>query len=417
MSKTLAEKILSARSGRDVRAGEIVIIPVDVVFMQDGTGPLAIEQLRKLGREKAVNPDKAVFFIDHAAPSPRQELSAAHQVIRDFAANSGAQFSGVAEGVCHQRIAEAYASPGDVIVGADSHTCTAGALGAFATGMGSTDVAIAFASGRTWLRVPETYLVKVEGNLPQGVYAKDLILHVIGILGADGATYKALEFTGKTIEEMGMSDRFTLCNMVVEAGAKTGLLASDKITQAFLVAQGRGDSWQEITADTDAVYEQVLEIETDSLEPVVAFPHSVDNVKPVSELDSVKVDQVLIGTCTNGRLEDLEVAAQLLKGRKCHPSIRLLVSPASREVYLKAANEGLLEIFVEAGAAVLNPSCGPCVGVHLGVLADGEVCLSTQNRNFKGRMGNPNAFIYLGSPATAAASAIEGVITDPRKYL
>lgn len=338
-------------------------------------------------------------------------------MVRDFAADWGAQLSDVGEGICHQRIAEAYASPGDVVVGADSHTCTAGALGAFATGMGSTDVAIAFASGKTWLRVPETYLIKVKGELPRRVYAKDLILHIIGTLGADGATYKALEFAGRAIDEMGMSGRFTLCNMAVEAGAKTGLIAADGVTRTFLTEQGRGNNWREIKADKDAVYERLLEINADSLEPVVAIPHSVDNVKPISKLDSVKVDQVFIGSCTNGRLEDLRVAAQVLGRRKCHPSVRLLVSPASRQVYLKAAKEGLIEIFIESGAAVLNPSCGPCVGVHQGVLADGEICLSTQNRNFKGRMGNPKAFIYLSSPATAAASAIEGFIADPRKYL
>lgn len=415
MSKTIAEKILSVKSGQNVTAGEIVISEVDVAALQDGTGPLAAQQLKKLNMERAV--PKTVIFIDHAAPSPRSELSNAHLILRNFAKKTGAILSDIGEGVCHQRLIESYVNPGDVVIGADSHTCTAGALGAFATGMGSTDVAIGIASGKTWFRVPETFLVHVSGRLSKGVYAKDVILTVIGQIGADGATYKALEFGGETVEKMTMADRFTLCNMAVEAGAKTGLVASDEVTQKFLIEQERGDRWRPVAADPDAIYEQVIEIDTAKLEPVVAAPHSVDNIKPVEEVAGTVLNQVFIGTCTNGRIEDLRIAAEILEDKKTHPNVRLLVCPASRQVYLQALKERLLEIFIEAGATIINPGCGACVGVHQGILGDGEVCLATQNRNFKGRMGNPNAFIYLSSPATAAASAIEGVITDPRKYL
>lgn len=415
MGKTIAEKTLSAKSGKNATAGEIVIAEVDVAALQDGTGPLAVQQLQKLNMERTV--PKTVIFIDHAAPSPRQELSNAHKILRDFAKKTEAVLSEINEGVCHQRLIESYVDPGDVIIGADSHTCTAGALGAFATGMGSTDVAIGIASGKTWFRVPETFLVHVSGRLPKGVYAKDVILSVIGQIGADEATYKALEFAGETVEKMTMADRFTLCNMAVEAGAKTGLVASDEVTQKFLIEQGREDKWRPVFADKDAAYERVVEINAAQLEPVVAAPHTVDNVKPVKEVEGTALNQIFIGTCTNGRIEDLRIAAEILEDKKTHPNVRLLVCPASRQVYLQALKERLLEIFVEAGATIINPGCGACVGVHQGILGDGEVCLATQNRNFKGRMGNPNAFIYLSSPATAAASAIEGKITDPRKYL
>jgi len=417
MGKTLAEKILGERSGKGVCAGDIVVVDVDVAMVQDGTGPLAVQQLQKMDMEKAANPDKTILFIDHAAPSPRKELSNAHKMLRDFAKKTGAKLSEVGDGVCHQILVESYVNPGDVVIGADSHTCTSGALGAFATGMGSTDVAIGIASGKTWFRVPETFKIVVNGKFPGGVYAKDLILHLIGLIGADGATYKALEFTGETIKKMSMPERFVLSNMAVEAGAKVGLIASDEVTKAYLEERGRGNKFKEIKADDNAVYEKTIEIDVSKLEPTVSFPHTVDNTRIISEIGEIKVDQVFIGTCTNGRMEDLRIAAQILKGKKRYPDTRLLVCPASREIYLKAMEEGLLSIFVEAGAAVMNPGCGACVGVHHGILGDGEVCLATQNRNFKGRMGNTEGFIYLASPATAAASAIEGKIVDPRKYV
>ncbi|RKZ19270.1 3-isopropylmalate dehydratase large subunit [bacterium] len=417
MGMTISEKIISEHTGRDVKAGEIVVAKVDVAMVQDGTGPLAVEELKKLNMERVFDPENTILFIDHASPSPRKELSNAHNILREFSKKTGAYLSEVGEGVCHQRLVEDWASPGQIIVGADSHTCTSGALGAFATGMGSTDVALAFALGKVWLRVPETYRFILKGRLPEGVYSKDIILHIIGMIGADGATYKAMEFEGEVVENLSMESRFTITNMAIEAGAKTGLIATDSTTKSYLEMRGRGDKFREIKPDPDAVYEKTFEIDVSKLEPVVSFPHTVDNTRKISEVEDVKIDQVYIGTCTNGRLEDLRIAADILKGRHRHPDTRLIVIPASREVFIKAMKEGLLEIFMEAGASIESPGCGPCVGIHKGVLADGERVLSTQNRNFKGRMGNPEGFIYLASPATAAATAIEGKIADPRKYL
>lgn len=415
MGKTLAEKIIGSHASKEVTAGEIALVSVDVCLTQDGTGPLAIRQLQKINLEKAANPKRTILFLDHAAPSPRRELSNDHITIRKFAEKTGACLSEVGEGVCHQIIAETYLNPGDILIGADSHTCTGGALGAFATGMGSTDVAVGIALGKTWLRVPETFKVEVNGKFQPGVYPKDLILHLIGMIGADGATYKALEFCGETIEKMSMSGRLTLSNMAVEAGAKAGLIASDETTKKFLQAQGRGSKFRKISADKDAVYERVIRIDASELVPVVAFPHTVDNVKPINEAKGVKIDQVFVGTCTNGRLEDLKVVADMIKGRKKHPKTRMIIVPASKTVYLDAIKAGYIRELVEFGASILAPGCGPCVGVHEGILGDGEACLATMNRNFKGRMGNPNAEVYLCSPAVAAASAITGVITDPRK--
>jgi 3-isopropylmalate/(R)-2-methylmalate dehydratase large subunit len=417
VGKTIVEKILSEHCTTDAYAGDIVVAEIDAALVQDGTGPLAVQQLQKLGMEKAAKPERTVLFIDHAAPSPRKELSNAHKILRDFAAKTGAILSDVNEGVCHQRMVERYMNPGEVLIGADSHTCTAGALGAFATGMGSTDVAIGIASGQTWLRVPETFKVYVTGEFQHGVYPKDFMLHFIGMIGADGATYKALEFCGPTIDAMDMSGRFTLANMAVEAGAKAGLFQSDETTKKYLEECGRGDKWSEVKADEDAVYEAVYEIDISTLEPTISCPHTVDNTKTIQEVAGTTVDQVFIGTCTNGRIEDLRIAAQILAGKKRNPNTRLLVCPASNDVYLKAIEEGIIAKLVAAGAAIVNPGCGACVGVHGGILGDGEVCLATQNRNFQGRMGNPEGFIYLSSPAVAAATAIEGVIADPRKYL
>lgn len=414
MASTLAEKIISAHVGRDVKPGEIVVTSVDVTALQDGTGPLALQQLEELDLVRAENPAKTVLFIDHAAPSPRKELSNAHVSLREFAAKTGAVLSEINEGVCHQRLVESFASPGDILIGADSHTCTSGALAAFATGMGSTDVGIGIATGKTWLKVPDTLRVEITGEFRPGVYAKDLILHLIGMIGADGATYMALEFGGPGADAMTMSERFTLANMAVEAGGKTGLFASDETTRAFLDEQGRGDCYRELAPDDGAEYARTIEIDAAQLEPTVSAPHTVDNTMKASDAAGVKVDQVFIGTCTNGRIEDLRIAADILRGRKRNPWTRLIITPASRSVYLQAAREGLLEVFVEAGALVTGPGCGACVGVHGGILGDGEVCLATQNRNFQGRMGNVEGFIYLGSPATAAATAIAGHIVDPR---
>ena len=414
MGQTIAEKIISKHAGHDVKAGELCIAKVDVAAVQDGTGPLTVQEFKKIGKKELANPSRTVLFIDHAAPSPRKELSNTHMILRDFAKETGAVMSDTGAGVCHQRLIESFVNPGEILVGADSHTCTSGALGAFATGMGSTDIAVAMALGKTWLKVPPTFKIVVNGEFQKGVYAKDLILHLIGLIGADGATYKALEFSGSTIENMTMADRFTIANMAVEAGAKAGLFITDEKTKAYLKERGREDKFIEIRPDSDAVYERVIEIDASKIEPTVSCPHTVDNTKLAKELKDIKLNQVFIGTCTNGRIEDLRIAAKILKGRKVNPDVRLIVVPASKDVYLKAMEEGLLKIFVEADASVLAPGCGPCVGVHAGILGDGEVCLATQNRNFQGRMGNTKGFIYLASPATAAASAITGYITDPR---
>jgi len=418
MGKTLAEKILSEKAGRDVKPGDIIIIPVDVAMVQDGTGPLTVEMVRKLmGKDVAKNPDKTLVVIDHASPSPRKELSNMHTLLREYVRNTGSKIADVGYGICHQVLVEDYVNPGDIVVGADSHTCTSGALAAFATGMGSTDVALAFALGKTWFRVPETIRFEIKGKLREGVFAKDLILYIIGFIGADGATYKAMEFGGETVENLTMDSRFTLSNMAVEAGAKVGLIASDDTTRRYLASQGREERWKSIYPDEGASYEKVIEIDASKLEPVVAAPHTVDNVKTVREVEGTPIQQAFLGACTNSRIEDWRIAADILKGRKVNPNVRFLVLPASRKVYLQALKEGLVEIFIEAGAVIGSPGCGPCPGVHWGAPADREISITTMNRNFKGRMGNPESFIYLASPATVTASAIEGKITDPREYL
>ena len=417
MGKTLAEKILSQKSGSDARAGSIVVAEVDLVFAQDTTGPLTVRQFQTSGFEHLANPNKTALFLDHAAPSPNYELSSEHILLRHFAQQTGCLIFDIGDGICHQLVAESLAKPGDVIIGADSHTVTAGGLGVFATGMGSSDIAIAFGLGKTWFRVPESIKVVVSGNFPEGVYAKDLILRLIGNIGANGATYKALEFSGDTVDSMSMSQRFTMANMAVEAGAKAGLFATDNMTKDYLISQGRGNHYQSVFPDADATYEQTININVAELEPTISKPHTVDNIALARELMGTKIQQVFIGTCTNGRLEDLAIAANILKGKKRHPETRLIVAPASRQVLLAAIKAGYIQSLIEAGAVILPPGCGACLGLHQGVLGDGESCLSTANRNFKGRMGSPQAFIYLGSPATAAATAITGEITDPREVV
>jgi 3-isopropylmalate/(R)-2-methylmalate dehydratase large subunit len=414
MGQTLAEKIISAHAGGPAAPGVLVIADVDAALVQDGTGPLSVRELEKAGKVQAAHPERTVIFLDHASPSPRKELSNAHAILRDFAAKTGVKVSEIGQGVCHQRMVEDYIRPGDLLVGADSHTVTSGALGAFATGMGSTDVAFAIALGKVWLRVPESFNIELAGSFPRGVYAKDLMLSIIGHIGADGATYKSLDFTGPGASGLTMSERFTLSNMAVEAGAKSGIFAADGKTKAFLAEMGRPGDFSPIAPDPDAVYEKTFSFDLGKLEPTVSFPHTVDNTKPVGEAQGIKIHQAFIGTCTNGRLDDLEVAAGIVTGKKAAAGVRFLVCPASRKVYRAALDKGLLGIFVDAGATVLPPGCGPCVGIHQGVLGDGEVCIATQNRNFHGRMGNPEGFIYLASPATVAASALAGEITDPR---
>ena len=417
MGKTLAEKILSRKSGQDARAGDIVISSVDLVFVQDTTGPLTIRQFQQSGLGKVANPARTFLFFDHAAPSPGSALSNDHQLLRQFAEQTGVNLSDVGEGVCHQRVVESLARPGDVIVGADSHTVTAGGLGAFATGMGSSDIAVAMGLGKTWFRVPETVKVQATGEFRLGVFSKDLVLHLIGMIGADGATYKSLEFAGEAIDHLSISERLTVSNMAVEAGAKAGLFPSDKLTEDYLTAQGRARDYQPLAPDPDAAYSRTITIDLYKLEPTVSKPHTVDNTATARELKGTRIQQVFIGTCTNGRLEDLAVAASILKGRKRHPATRLIVGPASRTILLQAIEKGYISTLIEAGAVILPPGCGACLGLHQGVLGDGEACLSTANRNFKGRMGNPNSLIYLASVATAAASAIKGEITDPRELI
>lgn len=412
MGLTLAEKLISMHSEHEVHAGELTIARVDVAAVQDGTGPLTVQEFKKIGKEKLNNPKRTILFIDHAAPSPRKELSNTHMVLRQFAKEYGAVLSEIGQGVCHQRLVEEYVNPCDILVGADSHTCTSGALGAFATGMGSTDVAVAMALGKTWLKVPATFKIVVNGKFRDGICSKDLMLHLIGLIGADGATYKALEFSGETIENMPMNERFTLSNMAVEAGAKCGLFATDEKTKEYLKARGREDKFKEIKPDSDAIYEKVIEIDASTIKHTVSCPHTVDNVKTVDELGKIKVNQVFVGTCTNGRIEDLRIVANILKGKKVNPDVRLLIAPASKDVFKQAIKEGLIETFVDANAAILTSGCGPCVGVHAGTLGDGEVCLSTQNRNFKGRMGNTEGSIYLSSPYVAGYTALNGYISD-----
>ncbi len=415
MGKTLAEKILSAKTGLDVKPGDIVVSPVDWSLVQDTTGPLTVREFLGLGLPKLANPSHTILFIDHAAPSPQKQLSCDHTFLRKFAKDYGAVLSDVGEGVCHQIMAEKYARPGDVIVGADSHTVTAGGLGAFATGMGSSDVAAAFGLGKTWFRVPESFLIRLTGTLQRNVTAKDIILHLIGMIGADGATYKSLEFGGDGVANLQVTDRLTIANMAVEAGAKVGLFPSDETTLEYLTQQGRPDDHAYIFADEDAVYERLIDIDLSTLEPTVARPHTVDNTATVTQVKGTKVDQVFIGTCTNGRLEDLKQAADILRGKRRNAATRLLVAPASPQIMLAGMRMGYIQTLIEAGATILPPGCAGCLGVHQGVLGDAEVCLSTANRNFLGRMGNPEGLIYLSSTPTAAASAITGVITDPRE--
>ena len=417
VGKTLSEKILSDKSGLNARAGDIVIAPVDLAFVQDTTGPLTIHQFKETGLTRLANPQQTIIFLDHAVPSPNRQLSNDHQLLRNFAKEAGCFIFEGGNGICHQLVTELFVNPGDIIVGADSHTVTAGALGAFATGMGSSDIAVAFALGKTWFRVPESFKVTITGRFQNGVTAKDIILYLIGRLGADEANYKALEFDGEAVANMTISQRMTIANMAVEAGAKVGLFASDRITRKYLAAHGRGDKFKALYPDIDANYQQAIAIDASGVEPMVALPHTVDNVAPARTLAGIRIQQVFIGTCTNGRLEDLAVAAAILKNKTCHPHVRLIVAPASRQVLSASIKAGYIQTLINAGAVVLPPGCAACLGVHQGILGDNEACLSTANRNFKGRMGNPEASIYLASPATAAASAITGEITDPRKML
>ena len=416
MRQTIAEKILSEHCGRRAKAGEIVVANIDFCFGQDGTSGMIIDSFRNLGVDSVLDKDMFCMVIDHSAPSPNIGVSAIHDKIRDFSREQGVRVFDIGSGVCHQVIPEAgFVSCGDLVLGADSHTCTYGAINVFSTGVGSTDLAIALASGRNWFKVPETIKIIMNGQLPKGVFSKDAILHVIGDIGAAGATYQAIEFYGKVITSLSVDARFTVSNMAVEMGAKCGLMAADRKTISWV----RKHSVREprpVEADEDARYVETREYDLSDLSPQVARPHAVDNVCCVEEVEGIPINEVYIGTCTNGRLEDLEIAAKILKGRKVAPGLKVIITPASRKIYLDALKKGYVEVFISSGAVVNNPGCGPCVGTHQGVLADGENAFSTANRNFKGRMGNPNSDIYLGSPASAAATALEGKISDPREH-
>jgi 3-isopropylmalate/(R)-2-methylmalate dehydratase large subunit len=419
--KTLAEKIIGEHTGGgSVSAGEVVIVKVDYVFSHDASGPLLINQLGKLGAMSTLPKEareQTVFFIDHAVPPPTKELANDQNLVRNYAMNNGLVLSDAGNGICHQVMAEDYAAPGDLIVGTDSHTCTAGGLCAFATGMGATDISVAMKLRKTWLRVPESIKISIQGQLRRGVFAKDIILKVLSQLGTDGALYKSLEFCGSTIDDLDVYGRLTLTNMAVECGAKTGLVQSDLRTKKYLEEFQRIEGWRELHSDEDAMYESEIFLNGSDLEPQVAMPSSPDNVRPVSEIKDVKVNEVFIGSCTNTRIEDMRVVAQIFDGRSKARGLKLIVTPSSQKVYLKCLSEGIIDRLIRAGAVVTPPGCGVCFGALGGIPADGEVIFSSSNRNFPGRTGNPKAQTFLGSPATAAATAINGYVSDPRDFL
>ena len=415
MGNTITEKIFSNHCQKNVNAGDIVVAPVDYIMGQDGTAPLAIKGFSEMN-PPGIASSKIAFVIDHSSPSPNEGVSALHKIMREFAEENKIKLYDIGEGVCHQLLPErGHIVPGDIVVGADSHTCTYGAINIFSTGVGSTDLAVAMASGKLWFKVPETIKLVINGTLPQGVYAKDLILHLVGEIGADGATYKALEFTGEAIKALNVEERFTISNMAIEMGAKAGLMEFDQKTKSWLDVHAN-KSYQPVIPDKDAQYQEIRHFDAMNLSPQVACPHTVDNVKPIEQVEGTEIQQCVIGTCTNGRLTDLRVAASIIGRNRIHPKVKLIVAPASKNIFLKAMEEGLIQTLVEAGAAIVTPGCGPCVGTHNGVPANEENVLSTANRNFKGRMGNNKANIYLASPATVAYSAIKGTIADPRNY-
>lgn len=416
MAMTMAEKILANASGKiSAEAGEIVMANIDVAMTHDLTGPLSVESFEKLGVDQVWDPEKIVIVFDHQVPADSLDAVNNHMIMRKFVEDQKINnFYDVREGVCHQVLPEkGHVVPGEVIVGTDSHTCTHGALGAFSTGIGSTDMAMVFATGKLWFKIPETIKFDITGKLRDNVFAKDVVLNIIGKIGADGATYKACEFGGETTRNMSISDRMVLCNMAIEMGGKTGLVEPDQKTFNYLDGRTK-KNYEVMKTDTDAKSLETLHIDVNELEPQIACPHNVDNVKPVSEVEGTHIDQVFLGSCTNGRISDLRMAAKIMKGKDVAKNVRMLVIPASREVYTKAMDEGLLRTFVDSGALVCNPCCGPCLGGHVGLVGPGEVSLSTSNRNFKGRQGSPDAEVYLSSAAVAAASAVTGKITDPR---
>lgn len=417
MGKTFTEKVLGQKAGKDVCAGEVVTVSPDFILSHDNSAAI-IKEFQKLGIEKVINPHKIVIILDHIVPAASEKYALNHKIIREFVEEQKIDnFFDVHNGICHQVFSEqGFAMPGKLVLGADSHTTSYGAYGAFSAGIGRSEVASVWATDEIWLRVPETLRIDLRGRLSSGVSAKDVILKIIGDEGAGRANYKAVEFAGDGASQFSLGSRLVLANMAAEMGAKNGYFAPDGEVFEFLEKHARGD-FKAVFSDPDADYEYVLEYDLSLLEPQVACPHTVDNVHPVSEVLGIPFHQAVIGTCTNGRYEDLKAAADILRGKKIAHSVRVLVIPASRQEYLKALEAGFLADLVESGCIVLNPGCGPCLGAHQGVLAPGEVALSTANRNFRGRMGSSDSEIYLASPATVAASAIEGKITDPRMFL
>lgn len=418
---TLAEKLIASHgAGSDgVCPGDLIEVGVDVVLANDITAPIALREFASLGVERVFAPERVVLVADHFAPNKDIKSAGQCQVMREFARAQGlAHHYDVGRmGIEHVLLPEqGLVLPGDMVVGADSHTCTYGALGAFATGMGSTDIAVAMATGSIWMRVPETIRFEYTGTLPPWVGGKDLILYTIGQIGVSGALYMAMEFTGPVVEGLSMADRFTMSNMAIEAGGKAGLFAVDDVTRDYVAGRAQRD-YHVYASDADAVYARVVTIDVSAMEPQVAFPHLPENARAVSAAQGVKIDQAVIGSCTNGRLEDLRVAAKVLAGHHVHPDVRCIVIPGTQQVYLDALREGLVETFIVAGAVVSTPTCGPCLGGHMGVLAAGERAISTTNRNFRGRMGHPNSEVYLSSPAVAAASAIAGSIVHPDEVM
>ncbi len=424
MGQTLTEKIFSEHAGRNVHAGEIVRVPIDMTIGNDITTPISIRAFEESGAEKLANPDGFAIVMDHYIPA--KDIASANQarISRDFAYKHDLKyfFDEKDMGIEHALLPEkGLVIPGDVIIGADSHTCTHGALGAFATGMGSTDISFAIITGGNWFKVPETIKVELKGKPGKHVYGKDIILEIIRILGVDGALYKALEFTGEGVEHLDMSDRFSMCNMAIEAGAKNGIFAVDAITEAYLDERAKANGGLRSEpkiyhSDPDAMYAQVITIDLETLSPVVAYPFLPSNGRSMEEAaaDDLSIDQVMIGSCTNGRLEDLRIAAEIVKGKRVARRTRMIVTPATQKIFLQAQKEGIIETLIEAGAVVSNPTCGACLGGYMGILGDGEKCVATTNRNFVGRMGARTSEIYLANSAVAAASAIAGKLVDPR---
>ncbi len=410
MGQTISEKIISNHVGRKVFAGELVISEVDGCMASDTTGPLTIKAFIEMGGTKVFDPEKCALIIDHAAPSPNERIANLHKMMRDFAKKQGMRLFEIGEGICHQVMVEnEYVKPGDIFIGADSHTPTYGALNAFACGVGSTDLAAVMMTGKIWLKVPQTIKVHCSGKLKDGVTAKDLILFLVGKITVSGATYQAIEFCGEAFERLSLASRMTIANMSSEMGAKTGIVHPAGLELDY--------DFSAITPDEDANYIKTFSFDVSDLEPQVSAPESPDNVHNISNYEGTKIDYAFIGTCCNGRLEDLDIAAKILKGKKIHPDVRLIIAPASQSVLLDAMSNGTMATLIESGASLITSGCGPCVGTHQGVPADGEVVISAANRNFRGRMGNPNSNIYLGAPATVAASALEGKIMNPKKYL